>query len=154
MNETLNINNQYKQLSKEFIPYEQAMELKKLKYEVPCFAWYNKDKNLLGLVEIRHCDVVFYTQTDMKENECSAPMYDQVFKWFITEYGLFPRFDYQFKGLKLPLYYDYIISNMNKYSFRINNIHDLYYTLEDAQLDCLKDLIKIVKERFYENNEI
>lgn len=31
-------------IEKEFIPYEQALDLKKLGFDEPCFATYNSDK--------------------------------------------------------------------------------------------------------------
>jgi hypothetical protein len=30
-------------MNKEFIPYEQALDLKELGFDEPCFGWYSKD---------------------------------------------------------------------------------------------------------------
>ena len=42
-------------MNKEFIPYEQALELKELGFDEECFGWYSKDGK-------------FYEQDDKFEN--------------------------------------------------------------------------------------
>jgi len=38
-------------MNKEFIPYEQALELKELGFDEPCFGCYDEIKKILGIVQ-------------------------------------------------------------------------------------------------------
>jgi hypothetical protein len=54
-------------MSKEFIPYEQALELKELGFDEPCMS--SRDMNNgQGLIQL--------------------PLYQQAFRWFREKYGL------------------------------------------------------------------
>ena len=60
-------------MNKEFIPYEQALELKELGFEEICFAWYHKGKltfnELYNLPDIQQ-----------KTRNTSAPLYQQALR--------------------------------------------------------------------------
>ena len=122
----------------EFIPYEQALELKQLGFYEPCFGeWQNLKigKNLVVDEEDRIYDISILG-ADIK-----APLYQQAFRWFREKYELIFHIecDYNsFLGYKdgyIPIYslYPYI--------------HDCYKTYEEAELACLKKLIEIVKNK-------
>jgi hypothetical protein len=65
-------------ITKEFIPYTEALSLKELGFDEPCFGLYHNDKT-------------FYP-TQCKSHEqfhgqiCSAPLYQQAFRWFREKY--------------------------------------------------------------------
>ena len=122
----------------EFIPYEQALELKQLGFDEPCFGeWQNLKigKNLVVDEEDRIYDISILG-ADIK-----APLYQQAFRWFREKYELIFHIecDYNsFLGYKdgyIPIYslYPYI--------------HDCYKTYEEAELACLNKLIEIVKNK-------
>jgi hypothetical protein len=62
---------------KEFIPYEQALALKELGFDEPCFAVYI-DKTL-----IMEDDWLYSTNQDTFIESCNftAPLYQQAFRW-------------------------------------------------------------------------
>ena len=122
-------------MNKEFISYEQALALKELGFDEPCFAFYTPEKQLI----IARGDIL---QSSV-ENAPSTPTYSQAFRWFREKYGLWFRADY----------YD----EMKEYNFQ-GSIHELgkysavadignHKTHEEAELACLKKLIEIVKEK-------
>jgi len=142
-------------MEKEFIPYEQALELKELGFDEPCFGWFRTTLLPSNFTE-------YFLETELGLNEeftdlinsnftgdaCSAPLYQQSFRWFREKCGLFSSEVYD-RGLdngKLPI--------IHSYSFRIlnlNNFEDFYgdtfNTPEEAELECLKQLIQIIKNK-------
>ena len=122
-------------MKKEFVPYEQALELKELGFDEPCFANYNpkfklyhSEKNYLFNLK----------STILGNNECKAPTFSQAFRFF--------REKYEYDG--------YFYSNTSyrfriviKKTFTMENLVDIIVdTYEEAELECLKKLIEIVKE--------
>jgi hypothetical protein len=114
-------------MEKEFIPYEQALALKELGFDEPCFGYYySMDNKKIGLemyIDVQHQDTYFV----------QAPLYQQAFRWFREKHNL----DSWVKKSKKD---DYIfeIFNWGKDSW------DFY---EEAELECLKKLIEIVKSK-------
>ena len=62
-------------IKKEFIPYEQALELKELGFDEPCFGWYASDKSLIKDYVIKM--------------HLRVPTFSQAFRWFREEYKLY-----------------------------------------------------------------
>jgi hypothetical protein len=125
-------------MKSEFIPYEQALELKKLGFDEQCFGeWQNLKigKNLVVDEEDRIYDI------SVLGADIKAPLYQQAFRWFREKYELIFHIecDYNsFLGYKdgyIPIYSLYPFS------------HDCYKTYEEAELACLKKLIEIVKNK-------
>jgi hypothetical protein len=130
-------------MEKEFIPYEQALALKELGFNELCFAFYTTEKQLI----IARGDVL---QSSI-ENAPIAPLYQQVFRFFREKYGL----DYSIN----PFYYP----ETTKIRFRWDYFKFIYHevpnrrkfesfgggeaTREEAELECLKKLIEIVKTK-------
>ena len=69
-------------MEKEFIPYEQALVLKELGFDEPCFAWFILEgdgaKSTLVLEKCPKQDIGL----------CLAPLYQQAFRWFREKYNL------------------------------------------------------------------
>lgn len=149
-------------MNKEFIPYEQALALKELGFNKPCFKAYfkyNSNKiELLSPLSNTYGEGHLFTNSDEIYSEygdgakCSAPLYKQAFGWFREKYdydiqikGTYFRASYvigipveinikAIDGYPLVLYWDYIIDETG-----------IRKTYEEAELECLKKLIKIVK---------
>ena len=133
MFEKINRNSKKKEImNKEFIPYEQALTLKELGFDEPCFGYYyaldNKKIGLEMYIDVQHQDTYFV----------QAPLYQQAFRWFREKYNL------------------YIVISHNQYwVFEIytTSNDDLLYgesthkSYEEAELECLKKLIEIVKNK-------
>ena len=68
-------------MNKEFIPYEQALALKELGFDEPCFgAWVN---NELFITENENPKI-----QSLSINQCTAPLYQQAFRFLREKYGL------------------------------------------------------------------
>jgi hypothetical protein len=124
-------------IENEFIPYEQALELKELGFDEPCFWWYDFEKELrkdrIGVNSIN-------SKYFLNGSSCSAPLYQQVFRWFREKYG----YDVTIKKCT-PSEYKFEIEQLfvegNNYYF----IDFSFDTYEEAEVACLRKLIEIVK---------
>ena len=130
-------------MKNEFIPYEQALELKNLGFDEYCYAKYNRK-------EFQHNSLgggINYNDISYGNNLISAPLYQQAFRWFREKYNLFSVIDVDQTMEPLFCY------SLSKYkgNFQWDNIlptySELYYTYEEAELACLKKLIEIVKNK-------
>ena len=125
-------------MNKEFIPYEQALELKELGFNEPCFGFYIASQLVVT------SDTV-YNSSDIPVYK--APLYQQAFRWFREKYNLFsiidvdqtmePMFCYSLSRYKGDFQWDNILPTYS----------ELYYTYEEAELACLKKLIEIAKNK-------
>jgi hypothetical protein len=106
---------QIKMVQRDFIPYEQALELKELGFDEPCLMYYDY---LCTLVE----SGVY---------KCKAPLYQQVFRWFREKYGVYfhqKKFDenkwwVEWGDWESPV----------------------FETYDELELECVKKLIEIAK---------
>ena len=120
-------------MEKEFIPYEQALALKELGFDEPCFGEYHYGK--------LNYDKIYNTQTEFHSDLCLAPTFSQCFRWF--------REKYEMEGItqlaKDFTWYRWEISQYNEDGKAyVANWYE-YKTYEEAELECLKKLIEIVK---------
>ena len=139
-------------MNKEFIPYEQALSLKELGFDEPCFGWYRS-----SLIPSNFTEYFLETEFGMNESPsdwvnsnflgkaCSSPLYQQAFRWFREKYGLYSYIETVFVvGAASPIKYDYVILENNEEEVFYTNMP--YHSHEEAELACLKKLIKIVKQ--------
>jgi hypothetical protein len=110
-------------INKDFIPYQEALELKQLGFDEPCFGVYaTKDG---------------YVRKSSYDENGDAPTYSQAFRWFREKHGLCIVIK-PIDDKKLDLGYNLLKNGL------IMNAH---LTYEKAELACLKKLIEIVKEK-------
>jgi hypothetical protein len=160
-------------MNKEFIPYEQALELKELGFNEPCFTTYDDDKRLRNPFDypkseydedasyIEDSNEFIYNDKLCLENFegnpkhftqfVAAPIYQQAFRWFREKYNLHAE----------PYTVD---MGAIEYCFQIRDLHSekyvydnfvgggAYYdgtfnTPEESELACLNKLIEIVKAK-------
>jgi hypothetical protein len=106
-------------MTQEFVPYEQALALKELGFDEPCFGYYSEGELILNS----------HTNNHMQRFRYSAPTFSQAFRWFREKhnlkdkYGVFPHHTIMF---------NYIIGGGKE---------------EEAELACLRKLIEIVKNK-------
>jgi hypothetical protein len=121
-------------MNKEFIPHQEALELKELGFNELCLEAYDKN----GMLYHSHkTDKLFTALNSNLSTQCSAPLYQQAFRWFREKYNLFGQ-------VNIHTYFIYKISN-DKFEM-IKQYDKLTNTYEEAELECLKKLIQIVKE--------
>ena len=128
-------------MNKEFIPYEQALELKELGFDEPCFGYYN-------ITWSKQNELLFPQYAGEVENWnemtrlCSAPLYQQAFRWFREKYGL---------------YAEIFVDDNKTFGFYITSfieegrldkpITRQFNTYDKAQLGCVKQLIEIIDRK-------
>ncbi len=117
-------------MEKEFVPYEQALELKELGFDQPCFGYY-KYEELLIQGQSKNSDHGF---------SISAPLYQQAFRWFREKCGLW---QIVMQNTDKDWTYD-IMTIIGMVDYKIFDVFDTY---EEAELECLKKLIEIVKNK-------
>ena len=127
---------------KDFVPYQEAIELKQLGFDEPCFGWFASDRTLVK-------------EVTEKTDFTLAPTYSQAFRFFREKYDL----DYSLlpessSGHKLStrtfnivIYKYYMNMNVQAETVRIDGKIARYNKREEAELECLQKLIKIVKEQ-------
>jgi hypothetical protein len=119
-------------MNKEFIPYEQALELKELGFDEECLAIYNINEEL---------------ETGYYQNKyvIAAPLYSQAFRWFRENYGLASQFSYY----HVPKWTFEILefTEIKMTPSKIVSEHSKSRTYEEAELACLIKLIEVVKTK-------
>jgi len=122
-------------MEKEFIPYEQALALKELGFDEPCFGYFLSDGIFI--------DAKIKKQVG---DTVSAPTYSQAFRWFRDKYDLFGCIDLQ---ACTPSHWYIRIDKIeiNDYMYHSEDEHLRFNTYEEAELECLKKLIEIVKNK-------
>ena len=145
-------------MEKEFIPYEQALALKELGFDESCLAYYNnykpKNNHPRGLVISGNQDHNIETEGD--NLICSAPLYQQAFRWFREKYDLVIEPCVPFQRLYSTeedhfeiLEFGYRIYSFDQYrgGLRDKIEWDGYDNSneEEAELECLKKLIEMCK---------
>jgi hypothetical protein len=122
-------------MNKEFIPYEQALALKELGFDEPCFGYY-------VTVEVPNPFLVITKISDTQGGYFTfAPLYSQAFRWFREKY----KYNHSIVFTQHPFgtdEYQYMILLDDDEYVEIN-----FKTYEEAELACLKKLIEIVKTK-------
>lgn len=113
-------------MKKEFIPYEEALILKALGFEEPCFGLFVQDESLIikQMPNQQECDYYF--------GGILAPLGQQAFNFFKE------------KGYVINVYSD--ANDGKEWTFLIKNKTiatsvDIYLSEEEAQHACLRELI-------------
>ena len=124
-------------IEREFVPYQESLELKELGFDEQCFSFYDREGKLYE-------SEGYYKRGDnVYEHEVIAPTFSQAFRFFRENHNQ----------------WNYIYPNIHERDW---NYHIQYYecgemwggihivgdfkTYEEAELACLKKLIQIVKE--------
>ena len=125
-------------MEKEFIPYEQALALKELGFDEECLMYWN-DYGKQAVSRFQLLNKI----NSWSMNYIEAPTFSQVFRWFRVKYDLRIWIESN-HGIS---HFEYVIATTN--SDFINkqfNDSSYYKTYEEAELECLKKLIEIVKQ--------
>lgn len=120
-----------------FVPYQESIELKELGFDEPCFGFYTEEYKHLIKTYCRY-------PINLPTRPFLAPTFSQAFKWFREKHNLNVFIQngtsswMAFIG-NTPNYIPFIdeVKGNNKFKG-----HDTY---EEAELECLRKLIQIVK---------
>jgi hypothetical protein len=127
-------------MNKEFIPYDSASILKELGFDEECFKKYFKDDNGIGLVGDNCTNTYIKQFYNYKNKHCSAPLWQQAFDWF----RIHKKLEYHIKS-DMRGYYTYIVDRNTHKTVSMKPIN-MFETYEEARLECLKELINLVKK--------
>ena len=131
-------------MEKEFVPYEIALTLKELGFDEPCLGNYRLPTNRL---------ITEWEIKNTPENCLGiyAPTFSQAFRWFREKHNLRGFIGFRPNAKK----FDYHIYNMalsgteyiKQRTLEEFNKDPKVGTYEEAELECLKKLIEIVKSK-------
>lgn len=142
---------------KEFIPYEQALELKELGFDEPCCTSYDYDGILQSIwnvdwddieyeIEFSNTnDVLWNRNSTNKLNYISAPLYQQAFRFFREKYNLYHWIEPVISTDKITT--DHCCFNISSKDGYITYQNCKYYSYSEAEHVCLKKLIELVKNK-------
>jgi hypothetical protein len=150
-------------MTTNFVPQEISKQLRELGFNEPCIAYYDKDGDLLGDIGINedidnlYRNSYFVIYKDFSESEYTAPLYQQVFRWFREKYNISYSIDWMSRSSEF--YNGYYVhfrgindNKINQENFIVLNDelpskgYKVYKTYEEAELACLKKLIEIVNK--------
>jgi hypothetical protein len=112
-------------MSKDFVPHQEALELKELGFDEPCFGYYEPNGELDYIENHILKDFPYLAKNSEWKDLVAAPTFSQAFRWFREpENGSYNHLDFIYEYMK-----------------------DDSMSYEEAELSCLKKLIEIVKNK-------
>ena len=125
-------------MENEFVNYNQALALKELGFDEPCFSiYYSKDKSFSWHHHKNHTNDE--PVLDTGEFNISAPLKQQAFRWFREKHNLlfyiYQQSNDTYRGVAQ-------IDNKSQ----LNHVSEDFKTYEEAEGACLDKLIEIVKK--------
>jgi hypothetical protein len=140
-------------MEKEFIPYEQSLALKELGFDEPCLAFFWNTGKFYTTAEYPH-SIEYHKQNqlgDYNYDSTSAPTYSQSFRWFREKCNIQATIEPTKDQHRFELGFNYWIWNTKTAEEWFTEPRDrpagdyVFDTYEEAELECLKKLIEIVK---------
>jgi len=131
----------------DFVLYDEALEMKDIGFDEPCFGFFTYKRDIRRYInhdgELNNFQCVKNSSITMGDGWCAAPTYAQCFRWFRKKYQFshsIHRYwdDGQFLG-----FYRMIES----FDGEVIINTETFKEYEEAELDCLRELIKIVKTK-------
>jgi hypothetical protein len=122
-------------MNTEFIPYEQALELKELGFNEPCFGLYAPPSKTIFL---HHFGLL------SAKEQILGPLYQQAFRWFRENHNLNCYID---RGGVKGIYNAFVGGSEHGFLYGNNSNSPSEFTYEEAELACLNKLIEIVKNK-------
>ena len=133
-------------MQKDIVPYEQALALKELGFDEPCFGFYDS----LGLRVSRsprsngNRNSWFVESDKTNDPKISAPTFSQAFRWFRDKHKKVVCSDRE-GGWWIFIIKD-LYDEESQGSLEVAEGDVLEDTYEQAELSCLKKLIKFKRE--------
>jgi len=132
-------------MNKEFIPYEQALALKELGFDEPCFGYYEPNGELDYVENHILKDFPYLAKNSEWQDLVAAPTFSQAFRWFREKHNIDGLLHKTVEGS----YYFWITEceyeNYNHYKYYNQMVY--FNTYEEAELACLNKLIEIIKTK-------
>jgi hypothetical protein len=130
-------------MNNEFVPYDIALAMKELGFDEKCYGYYTEHKEYfyfdvddLSSAYTKNMNNQIVNSVD--DLECTAPLYQQAFRWFREKYDLHIGICHQVNG-KFDCW-------ANKGNLLENGKYCDIDSYEEAELACLRKLIEIVNQ--------
>ena len=127
-----------------FCTYTQALALKQLGFDEPCFGKYTSNRLLLSINWSNvWCE-------NINESEIYAPLKQQVFKWFRDKYNIVHTVYSNASGYIWELHYNkerggtHICDSEESGDCELSG---MFTTYEGAESACIDKLISVIKEK-------
>lgn len=125
-------------MKNEFVSYEIALALKELGFKEDCFAMYRKIRSKTD--ESNEVSLHFFVKFNMIEDgDAKSALYQQAFRFFREQYrleGAIYRLNFKWASQVFNI-------ETSTYCFK----HELFETYEEAEINSLQKMIKIVKNK-------
>jgi hypothetical protein len=134
-----------RKIQDKFVPYQQSLEMKELGFDELGFAKYYQQDGSDGFIQIGETEIEEAESAgDDVTFECEAPLWQDAFEWFREKHNL----EGQIKSWKVLDNIVWYISTENVgqpsrfkcYEVSVN-------TYKEAELECLKKLIEILRNK-------
>ena len=136
-------------MNKEFVPYTEALALKQLGFDEPCFGYWSNwgtQEPFLLTCELGTEKESCYIRR--KNYLCKGPTYSKTFRWFREKHQIVCVIDFYNDGdLWEDTMYTVAISEFEHFKSHDSFVQFEYKTYEEAELACLRKLIEIVKNK-------
>jgi hypothetical protein len=146
-------------MEKELVPYDRALRLKAIRFDEPCFGFYQKESAEIRPIMVDDNEQYLLTgyrtckNSEIPEHYISAPTFSQVFRWFREKYQIFPEVLTDCTTEPKFVYtYNTFYGNPKDlteqewgWENNIGQYSELYRSYEEAELTCLTKLIEIVE---------
>ena len=126
-------------MKNEFVNYEMALELKELGFNEPCFTYYYNITGKLRTNLSIDIDNDMNYMINKKLGITLAPIFSQAFRFFREQYmleGAIYRLNFKWASQVFNI-------ETSTYCFK----HKLFETYEEAEINSLQKMIKIVKNK-------
>ncbi len=143
-------------MDKEFITYNQALALKELGFDEPCFFPYNKEgeicwnEKVFHNIQYQRYDFPIFDEKSIHYIGIRAPLYQQAFRWFREKYDLWCCIQkYPTSDNPKRCYYELKGDNINTDKDESPNSYmsGWFDSYEEAESACLDKLIEICKNK-------
>lgn len=124
-------------MNKEFIPYEQALALKELGFDEPCFGCFNHQNDIDIWTDINYINGF----TD----NIAAPLYQQAFRFFREKYNLYHWIEPVISTEKVTT--DQCCFEISSKDGYITYKNCKHYNYPEAEHACLLKLIELAKQK-------
>ena len=129
---------------KEFVPYQIALDMKSIEFDEECFSFYDYDG------ELYKSEGYYRRGYNVHEhNEVIAPTFSQAFRWFREKYGLDVNYRACIPTAYIPTIHFTKEEGLTYKCHEMLRFFDrkIFDTKEEAELECLRKLIEIVKQQ-------
>jgi hypothetical protein len=141
-------------MEKEFVSYEQALALKELGFDEPCFGYYEPNGELDYIENHILKDFPYLAKNSEWQDLVAAPTFSQAFRWFREKHDKYGVVNIDLSNNLKDKIFVYMVEDKLGYGNNLwvvyNRIIDRseeYNTYEEAELACLDKLIELVKTK-------